>query len=1123
MTVRNKKFFLLVLTLFCSSVLFSAQAAVKKPGKKAVVQTEEMRVIANLTTSMLTKMHYVKRDISPENSQKLLESYLKTLDPFKLYFTQDQIDYWKLRQSTLLPSLAATGDVSIAFAIFNEYLRNLEEYEKFVKAQKFSKADFETSDLYQFDRSKAPWAKNRKELHAIWRQKLKNDLIAIMLQDRIREEEQKKEKKAVTAPRKSPEERIRKRVSQFVLYNRNLEPIEVLELYLNSLARLFDPHTNYMAPRTEEDFNIGMQLSLVGIGAVLTSEDGYTKIVQIIPGGPADLDKRLKAEDRIIAVAQENGDAVDVIDMPLTKVVSMIRGAPGTKVKLTILEGVKGAKAVPVTIELTRNKVELKESEAKGKVHTIRNAEGEELRIGVITLPSFYADFQAASSGDPDYKSSTRDVRDLIRSFKKQGRLDGLVIDLRSNGGGSLQEAVSLTGLFIKEGPVVQIRDSSGLVSVYQDEDPSVEYTGPLLVMTNRLSASASEIFSGAIKDYKRGVIVGDQKTHGKGSVQTVADLGNYLRYLGYNFPAGSIKLTNAKFYRINGESTQLKGVPPDIAFPTFTDTMETGEDKLENAIAWDAIREVAHTQYEPTIANTIAELKKRSDERVRNSRDFTMLKRDIAYLMKNKGRKTITLNLEQRWKEYLREKDIYEEQTKLLHLDTPDPKKKNDKKDLYLEETPREFLILQRSDRSLYEITGVKRSSIGYSVTKVPAGAERLNQIEEVILHNVPEIIDVENMLHLASELGALVRRENKTVILKAENLKTNRLPQEICSALRTSLLFAGPVAVRTGEAVLWPPGGDVIGRRRLDAHFYGLRKLGIQIESEEIPYVFHRTSRRSASGADLFLDEASVTATEHIMTTAAQTPGTTILRNAASEPHIEQLAGLLIKMGAEISGIGTNTLVIRGKKKLHGAEHTVEGDHIEAASFLALCAAAGGEIEINGIFPTRHFWMTRRVFERFGLTFRLEPNRIHMKGRTMRIRPDFGNAIPTISDGPWPQFPSDMMSCMIVAATQARGSVLFFEKMFESRIYFVDRIIAMGANAIVCDPHRVVISGPARLRGTTMSSPDIRAGMAMIIAGACAHGTSVINHAEIVFRGYENLPEKLTALGIRNSLAEL
>ncbi len=696
MTHLRKKSILLLFAVFCSTVLFSAPGAgetsaaePKRPGKsRSAAQTEEMRVIANLTTSMLSKLHYVKRDISQENSRKLFDSYLKTLDPFKLYFTQEQIDYWRLRQNALLPSLAATGDVTMAFAIFNEYLCNLEEYERFVKTQNFTAADFQTNDLYLFDRTKSDWAKNREELYTIWRQKLKNDLISIILQDRIREKEQKKEKKEASLPRKSPEERIRKRVSQFVQYNRNLEPIEVLELYLNSLARLFDPHTSYMAPRSEEDFNIGMQLSLVGIGAVLTSEDGYTKIVQIIPGGPADLDKRLKAEDRIIAVAQENGDAVDVIDMPLTKVVSMIRGTPGTRVKLTILEGVKGAKAVPVTIELTRNKVELKESEAKGEIRTIRNAAGETFNIGVITLPSFYADFQAASSGDPDYKSSTRDVRKLIDSFKKKGPLDGLVIDLRSNGGGSLQEAVSLTGLFIKEGPVVQIRDSSGRVSVYQDEDPSVEYAGPLLVMTNRLSASASEIFSGAIKDYKRGVIVGDRKTHGKGSVQTVADLGNYLRYLGYNFPAGSIKLTNAKFYRINGESTQLKGVTPDIAFPTFTDTMETGEDKLENAISWDAIREVAHTQYEPAIADTIAELRKRSDERVRNSRDFTMLKRDIAYLMKNKGKKTVTLNLEQRWKEYLREKDIYEEQNKLLHLDTLSGDRKNTRKDLYLEET---------------------------------------------------------------------------------------------------------------------------------------------------------------------------------------------------------------------------------------------------------------------------------------------------------------------------------------------------------------------------------------------------------------------------------------------------
>lgn len=392
----------------------------------------------------------------------------------------------------------------------------------------------------------------------------------------------------------------------------------------------------------------------------------------------------------------------------------------------------------------------------------------------------------------------------------------------------------------------------------------------------------------------------------------------------------------------------------------------------------------------------------------------------------------------------------------------------------------------------------------------------------EQVILHNVPDIIDVANMLDLAACLGAKIERNGSTVSIQAQTITTSELPKSICSALRTSLLFAGPIAARTGSAILWPPGGDVIGRRRLDSHFYGLKKLGIQADEKiAIPFSFKKIRKKPAS-VDMFLDEASVTATEHIMMTACLGKGTTIIRNAAAEPHVTQLAGLLTKMGAEISGLDTNTLVIHGKNKLHGAEHTVEGDHIEAASFLALCAAAGGSIELTGNLAPRYYWMTRRVFEKFGLTFRLEPNRIFMNAKKMKIRPDYGNAIPSISDGPWPQFPSDMMSCMIVAATQAKGSVLFFEKMFESRIYFVDRIIAMGANAIVCDPHRVVISGPSKLHGITMSSPDIRAGMAMIIAAVCAKGTSVINNAEVVFRGYEKLPEKLTALGVSCSLKE-
>lgn len=680
---------------FCAIL---AAAFLAAPAWAAFEQTEELRLIANLTTSMFSKMHYLKRDISPENSRKLFDAYIKALDPMRIFFTRDQIALWRIHERRMLPGLAASGDLSIAFGIFNEYLKILTEYEEFVKKQKFTEADFKTNETFDFDRSKAEWPASRAERNQLWRKKLKSDILAFMLQDKIKAEEAKRNAakntggdsrtKQPPVAVKSPEERVRKRIEQFVQFNQKLEPIEALEIYLNSLAHLYDPHTSYMAPRSEEEFNIGMQLSLVGIGAVLTSEDGYTKIVQIIPGGPADKDKRLKADDRIIAVAQDDGEPVDVVDMPLSKVVSLIRGEEGTKVTLTILEGLKGAKAVPVNIELTRTKVELKESEAKGEVHTVKGPDGKMLRVGVITLPSFYIDFKAAGSGDRNYKSSTRDVKNLIESFKKQGKLDGLIIDLRTNGGGSLQEAVSLTGLFIKTGPVVQLRDASGRIEVYKDEDPELVYDGPLIVMTNRLSASASEIFAGAIKDYKRGILVGDQKTHGKGSVQTVADLGHYLPYLGYNFPAGSIKLTNAKFYRINGASTQLKGVSPDIAFPTFTDTMETGEDKLENAMKWDSIAPVRHPVCDAALSGIARDLKAKSDARVNASKEFSALKRDIAYLMKNKNKKTISLNFDQRWKEYQREKDIYEEQSKLLHLDSRTDEKKNKKKDLYLDET---------------------------------------------------------------------------------------------------------------------------------------------------------------------------------------------------------------------------------------------------------------------------------------------------------------------------------------------------------------------------------------------------------------------------------------------------
>ena len=302
------------------------------------------------------------------------------------------------------------------------------------------------------------------------------------------------------------------------------------------------------------------------------------------------------------------------------------------------------------------------------------------------------------------------------------------------------------------------------------------------------------------------------------------------------------------------------------------------------------------------------------------------------------------------------------------------------------------------------------------------------------------------------------------------------------------------------------------MIGRRRLDAHFYGLSTLGANFESDSYPLTFKASG---LVGRELFFDEASVTATEHVMMTAVLAKGETIIRNAAAEPHVQDLAELLILMGADIAGVGTNTITIQGKKSLSGADFTISGDHIEAASYLIMGAVTGGRLVVDGVTP-RHFWMQRRVFEKFGLAFSFENDSIVLPGsQKLAITPDFGNVTPVISDGPWPQYPSDMMSCTIVMATQSVGSTLFFEKMFESRLYFVDMLISMGANAIVCDPHRVVISGPSHLRGMEISSPDIRAGMAMLIAATVAEGVSTINNAEVIFRGYNSVVETINALG--------
>ncbi len=408
-------------------------------------------------------------------------------------------------------------------------------------------------------------------------------------------------------------------------------------------------------------------------------------------------------------------------------------------------------------------------------------------------------------------------------------------------------------------------------------------------------------------------------------------------------------------------------------------------------------------------------------------------------------------------------------------------------------------------------EISGEVRIS-GNKNAVLPMIAALLLTDEECVLHNVPDIRDVRSMLEIAGVLGADFTFENNTLRLRCSDIKTTTIPKNLCSMNRTSILFAAPLISRCGRAELYPPGGDVIGRRRLDGHFYGLTRLGAVMSGDET-YKFDAPEQ--LTGRELFLDEASVTATEQIMLAAVTAQGRTTLYNAASEPHVSDLANMLNEMGADISGMGSNTLVINGVEKLHKCEYTVIGDHIEAGSFLALAAAAGGSITVLGTTKRNH-WMLRRVFEKLGINIDLQSDRIILPpNQSMEIQCDYGGHIPQISDGPWPQFPSDMMSCAIVAATQCKGTVMFFEKMFESRIYFADKLISMGANAIVCDPHRLVISGKANLHAQVMSSPDIRAGMAMVIASLCARGTSTINHAEIIYRGYENLISKLRGIG--------
>ena len=428
---------------------------------------------------------------------------------------------------------------------------------------------------------------------------------------------------------------------------------------------------------------------------MLSSEDGYTKVVEVVQNGPADKEGTLRENDRIIGVAQEDGETVDVMDMPLSKVVTLLRGKEGSRVTLTILPARQGAQAAPEKITIVRGKVPMNESRAQGRVIEAKDSDGATKKIGVIDLPSFYIDFAAVRRGDEEYNSSGHDTLRILNDFADE-KIDGLIVDLRSNGGGSLTEAIDLSGFFVPEGPIVQVKDKAS-TSILRDGDRGqVAYGGPMLVLVNRFSASSTEIFTAALKDYRRAVVVGDPHTHGKGTVQVVTDLDNYMLYLAAEkFSAGQLKLTNAKFYRVNGESTQLKGVDADIPLPGFSDEEEkTGERALRHALSYDAIRPVGFTPYGGKYAVTpqlVSELKKKSEERVSSDPVFKRLLADIKLYEEIRAEKDVSLDFDKRWAEYEREKAIQKDQDKIYkseRLSSSSRKNKNDEPDPYLDES---------------------------------------------------------------------------------------------------------------------------------------------------------------------------------------------------------------------------------------------------------------------------------------------------------------------------------------------------------------------------------------------------------------------------------------------------
>jgi carboxyl-terminal processing protease len=594
--------------------------------------TSQEANIARVTAGLLKESHFTAKSSTEDISAKFLDHYLDMFDPARLYFFQSDLAEFAPYRNTLAELTLTDGDLSPAQKIFDRYLARLDQRVDFVTNELLvASFDFTSDETYRFDRKDAPRPANLDDGRQLWRQQLRHEYLLEKLADKKHEDIVKSLAKRY--------ERTQRTMKQF-------DSHRVFEAYLTALARVYDPHSDYMGRQQLEDFRINMSLSLFGIGAVLRSEDGYCKIMELMTGGPAETSKQLSPGDTIIAVAQDGADPIDVVEMPLRDIVAMIRGPKGTKVNLTI-QPAKASDSERRVITLVRDEIKLEKQEAKARIIDMPTETAKSTRIGIVSLPSFYVG--DSKTKDKNGSGATADVAKLIEKLKTEN-IQGLILDLRRNGGGSLEEAVRLTGLFIKSGPVVQTVNSGGMVSTLRDPDASALYDGPLVVLTSRISASASEILAGAIQDYGRGLVVGDQSTFGKGTVQSVINLGPIMEKnkLDGGEQPGALKLTIRKFYRPSGLSTQLKGVEPDLVIPSHLSQLKIGEREMKTALPWDEIPPTMYTRVDKVISY-VADIKAMSDTRIAADQEFQWMAEDNTRVKQRTNNESISLNEQKR------------------------------------------------------------------------------------------------------------------------------------------------------------------------------------------------------------------------------------------------------------------------------------------------------------------------------------------------------------------------------------------------------------------------------------------------------------------------------------------